>query len=145
MVSAQPNYIRVLGEAYAAQGLGAGRGDALNRLGSLDRAGVPLGLHSDFNMAPIDPFYLAWIAATRLSLSGRVQSPEERLPVAAALRAVTVGAAQVIGMDAQVGSIAPGKRADMIALREDPHSQPAIALKDLPIDGVVFEGRVVGG
>lgn len=145
MVSAQPNYIRVLGEAYAAQGLGAGRGDALNRLGSLDRAGVPLGLHSDFNIAPIDPFYLAWIAATRLSLSGRVQSPEERLPVAAALRAVTVGAAHVIGMDAQVGSIAPGKRADMIALHDDPHTQPAMALKDLPIDGVVFEGRVVRG
>jgi hypothetical protein len=25
---------------------------------------VPLGLHSDFNMAPVDPLYLAWIAAT---------------------------------------------------------------------------------
>lgn len=145
MVSAQPNYIRVLGEAYAAHGLGPDRAMTMNRLGSLERLGVPLGLHSDFNMAPIDPLYLAWIGATRLDLDGRVQAPEERLTLAKALRAVTIEAAQVIGMDAQVGSIAAGKKADFIALDADPHALPAMALQDMPVRGVVFEGRVVSG
>ena len=67
LVSAQPNYIRVLGDAYSKVGLGPDRGAAINRLGSLERKGVPLGLHSDFNMAPIDPLYLAWVAASRVT------------------------------------------------------------------------------
>jgi predicted amidohydrolase YtcJ len=143
MVSAQPNYIRVLGEAYAAHGLGPDRAATINRLGSLEREGVTLGLHSDFNMAPIDPFYLAWIALTRQSPGGAVQAPHERLSMAKALRAITIDAAQVIGWDAQVGSLAAGKRADFIALDDDPHQMAADDLKDLPVRAVAFEGQVV--
>lgn len=140
MVSAQPNYIRVLGQAYARHGLGPDRASTINRLGSLERKGVPLGLHSDFNMAPIDPLYLAWCAATRLSLDGKVQAPAERLSLDKALRAVTIEAAQVIGMDAMVGSIAAGKKADFAVLGADPYKLGAARLRAVPIDGVVFEG-----
>lgn len=141
MVSAQPNYIRVLGDAYGREGLGAGRAEQINRLGSLERLGVPLGLHSDFNMAPIDPFYLAWIAANRMTIEGQVKAPAERLSLDKALRAITIEAAQVIGMDAEVGSIAVGKRADFVGLSHDPHALGAARLREMGITGVVFEGR----
>lgn len=142
MVSAQPNYIRVLGDAYGREGLGPGRAEAINRLGSLEKKGVPLGLHSDFNMAPVDPLYLAWIAANRVTIEGSVKAPEERLTLAKALRAVTIEAAQVIGMDAEVGSIAVGKKADFLALDRDPFAVGAAGLRDLKVMGLVFEGRI---
>lgn len=142
MVSAQPNYIRVLGDAYAAHGLGADRAAVMNRLGSLEAKGVPLGLHSDFNMAPIDPFYLAWIAANRLTLNGNLKAPDERLTLAKALRAITIEAAQVIGMDHLVGSIAPGKMADFAVLDQDPFKAGAAALRKITVEHVIFEGRV---
>ena len=142
MVSAQPNYIRVLGDAYGTHGLGADRAAVMNRLGSLEARGVPLGLHSDFNMAPIDPLYLAWIAANRITIDGRVKAPEERLSLDKALRAITIEAAEVIGMDAKIGSIAPGKRADFAVLDRDPYQAGAAALRDLRVAGVIFEGRV---
>ncbi|HEX4846903.1 MAG TPA: amidohydrolase family protein [Novosphingobium sp.] len=141
MVSAQPNYIRVLGDAYGREGLGPGRAEQINRLGSLERKGVPLGLHSDFNMAPIDPLYLAWIAANRITIEGRTKAPDERLSLDKALRAITIEAAQVIGMDAMVGSLAPGKRADMAVLDRDPYAGGAAGLRDVRVLGVVFEGR----
>ncbi len=141
MVSAQPNYIRVLGEAYSREGLGPGRAEQINRLGSLERKGVPLGLHSDFNMAPVDPLYLAWIAANRIGVGGTVMAPAERLSLDKALRAITIEAAQVIGMDAQVGSIAPGKRADFAVLNRNPHALGAARLREVKVAGVVFEGR----
>lgn len=141
MVSAQPNYIRVLGEAYAAHGLGPDRARAINRLGSLEAKGVPLGLHSDFNMAPIDPLYLAWTAASRTALSGAVLAPAERLSLDKALRAVTIEAAQVIGMDALVGSIAAGKKADFAVLDHDPYEAGVAGLRDIGVAGVVYEGR----
>lgn len=141
MVSAQPNYIRVLGDAYGREGLGPGRAEAINRLGSLERKGVPLGLHSDFNMAPVDPLYLAWIAANRITVEGKIKAPDERLSLDKALRAITIEAAQVIGMDAIVGSLAPGKRADFAVLDRDPYAAGAAGLKDIKVEGVVFEGR----
>ncbi len=141
MVSAQPNYIRVLGDAYAANGLGPDRAAAINRLGSLERKGVPLGLHSDFNMAPIDPLYLAWVAANRVTLAGNIKAPVERLSLDKALRAITIEAAQVIGMDGLVGSIAAGKRADFAVLEADPYVVGAKGLRDIGVTGVIYEGR----
>lgn len=140
MVSAQPNYIRVLGDAYEREGLGPDRAAHMNRLGSLERKGVPLGLHSDFNMAPVDPLYLAWIAANRVTIGGNVKAPNERLSLDKALRAVTIEAAQVIGMDAMVGSIAVGKKADFTVLDRDPYVVGAARLRDLKVRGVIFEG-----
>lgn len=141
MVSAQPNYIRVLGDVYGRTGLGSDRAGAINRLGSLERKGVPLGLHSDFNMAPIDPFYLAWIAANRITIDGNRKAPQEALSLDKALRAITIEAAQVIGMDAMVGSIAPGKKADFAVLDRDPYAAGAAGLNRIGIAGVVFEGE----
>lgn len=143
MVSAQPNYIRVLGGAYADRGFGPDRAALMNRLGSLEREGVPLGLHSDFNMAPIDPFYLAWIAQTREGLDGVRRAPAERLSREKALRSITIEAAQVIGMDDQVGSLAAGKKADFTVLDDDPFDIDTDAMKDLPIVATAFEGKVV--
>lgn len=140
MVSAQPNYIRVLGDAYARHGLGPDRAAHINRLGSLERLGVPLGLHSDFNMAPIDPLYLAWIAANRVTIGGKAKAPEERLSVGKALRAITIDAARVIGMDALVGSISAGKKADFTVLARDPGELGREGLRDAGVLGVVFEG-----
>jgi predicted amidohydrolase YtcJ len=140
-VSAQPNYIRVLGQAYGQKGFGPDRASLMNRLGSLERASVPLGLHSDFNMAPIDPFYLAWIAQTREGIDGVVRGPAERISREKALRAITIEAAQVIGMDDMVGSLAAGKKADFIVLDENPFEIEIDAMKEMPVLATVFEGR----
>lgn len=143
MVSAQPNYIRVLGDAYAQTGLGPDRAAVMNRLGSLESKGVPIGLHSDFNMAPINPLYLAWIACNRITIGGQVKAPAERLSLDKALRAITIDAARVIGMDHMVGSIASGKRADFVALEADPYELGAARLDQARVSGVVFEGEFV--
>ncbi|MEY4270406.1 MAG: hypothetical protein RLZZ58_1622 [Pseudomonadota bacterium] len=142
MVSAQPNYIRVLGDAYAENGLGPDRAAAINRLGSLEAKGVTLGLHSDFNMAPIDPLYLAWIATNRMTINGNIKAPTERISLDKALRAITVEAAQVIGMDAMIGSIASGKKADFTVLDRDPYVVGTARLRDIRVKAVVFEGVV---
>lgn len=142
MVSAQPNYIRVLGDIYGETGLGPDRAATMNRLGSLEAKGVPLGLHSDFNMAPINPLYLAWIACNRITIGGNIKAPAERLSLNGALRAITIDAAKVIGMDHLVGSIVSGKRADFVVLDRDPYLAGPDRLKDVRVQNVIFEGSV---
>ena len=83
-----------------------------------------------------------WIAANRITLGGNLRAPAERLSLDKALRAVTIEAAQVIGMDHMVGSIAAGKKADFAVLDADPFALGAARLHKLKVLRVIFEGMV---
>ena len=139
-VSAQPNYVYVLSDTYAKNGLGYDRASQMVRLGTLERQGTLVALHSDLTMAPADPLFLAWIAANRLNMEGTVMGPNERLSLDKALRAITIEAAHIIGLEDEIGSISAGKKADFAVLEYDPYEVDVTSLKDIPIWGVVFEG-----
>lgn len=141
VVSGQPNYIYVLGDKYAAFGLGTDRAHQMCRFGSLVALGVPLALHSDCAMAPLEPLRLAWIAANRRTIAGTELAPAERLNLDQALRAVTIGAAWILGLEDEVGSIRAGKKADFTVLEKDPYEVGVEGLADIPVWGTVFEGR----
>ncbi len=142
LVSAQPNYVYVLSDKYAERGLGFDRASQISRLGSLEDKNVRLALHSDLTMAPVDPLFLAWIAANRETMEGSTMAPEERLSLDKALRAITIDAAFVLGLEEEIGSITPGKRADFAVLNEDPYEIGTSGLNDISVWGVVFEGQV---
>lgn len=140
-VSAQPNYLYVLSDIYAREGLDPERAHAINRLGSLEEKGVPIALHSDTTMAPVDPLFLAWIAANRENMEGNIVRPNERISLDAALRSITIDAAYAIGQEGSIGSITVGKRADFTVLETDPYQVGAERLRDIEIAGVVFGGE----
>jgi imidazolonepropionase-like amidohydrolase len=63
-----------------------------------------------------------------------------------ALEAATVSAADLLGLSADVGTLEPGKRADLIAVDGDPLADVAV-LKRVPFvmkDGVVFKDERAG-
>lgn len=141
LVSANIYYVYELGEAYWRRSVGHERASQMARLGTAARHGVPIALHSDFTMAPALPLNSAWVAVNRLSESGEVLCPEERIDLDQALRAITIDAAYVLGMEHEIGSIRAGKKADFTVLEADPYEVPVEDLKDIPIWGTVFEGR----
>ncbi len=141
-VSAQPNYLYVLSDKYARHGLGWTRASQMVRLGSLEKKDVPIALHSDLTMAPSAPLFLAWIAANRENMEGDVMASQERISLDKALRAITIDAAYILGLEDEIGSIAPGKKADFAILERDPYRAGADELKDIEVWGVVFEGEV---
>jgi imidazolonepropionase-like amidohydrolase len=57
-----------------------------------------------------------------------------------ALAAITINAAQVIGMADEVGSIRAGKKADFTVLAQDPLAIDPLHLKDIRIVSTVYEG-----
>ena len=78
----------------------------------------------------------------RRTSSGRVLGAEERVSVADALHAVTIGAAFTLKLDAEIGSIECGKRADFAILEEDPLAVDPARLHETPVWGTVVGGRV---
>jgi hypothetical protein len=66
----------------------------------------------------------------------------ERISVAQALHAITLGAAWTLKLDHEIGSIECGKRADFCVLAEDPLAIDPMRLKDIAVWGTVLSGRV---
>ncbi|WP_263997791.1 amidohydrolase [Mycobacterium yunnanensis] len=141
IVSANPYYPVGFADKYAAHGLGAARADVMVRSASVLRRGIPLSFHSDLPMGPADPLTLAWCAVNRITPSGRVAGPEQRVSVHDALRAVTVEAAYSWRMEDDLGSITVGKTATFTVLAEDPYAVEPERLNDIQVLGTVFEGR----
>ncbi|OYY59904.1 MAG: N-ethylammeline chlorohydrolase, partial [Hydrogenophilales bacterium 28-61-11] len=81
----------------------------------LAAAGVNFGFGSDGAASNnrLDLFAEMRLAAL---LAKGVSGDAAALPAAAALRAATLGGAHALNLDSQIGSIAPGKRADMVAV-----------------------------
>jgi predicted amidohydrolase YtcJ len=141
IVSANIYYVYELSDIYSRHGVGHERASQMVRLESLARNGVTFALHSDFTMAPARPLQHAWIATNRINAAGDVLCPDERVSLDHALRAITINAAYVMGMENEIGSICSGKKADFTILEADPYEVPITELRDIPIWGTVFEGK----
>lgn len=141
VVSANPYYHYILSDLYGEAWLGPDRSAQMVRLGSAERMGVPFALHSDAPMAPLEPLTLAWTASNRQTINGNSTGQTQRVSLDAALRAITIDAAWIMGWEDEIGSIRAGKRADFTVLEADPYETGAEGLRDIAIWGTVFEGR----
>jgi len=142
IVSANPYYPVGFADKFGEFGLGPTRADVMVRARSVVDHDIPLSYHSDLPMGPSDPLYLAWCGVNRITPSGRVAGPEQRVSVDQALRAITIEAAYSWRKETELGSIAPGKIANFTVLEADPYAVPPETLKDVPVWGTVFEGRL---
>lgn len=140
--SVNPYYLHALGDDYSIFGLGPERAAQLTRIASMLREGMRVSFHSDFMMAPTEPLTLAWCAANRVTQSGQVLSPTEKISLMQALRGVTIDAAWALHLEDEIGSIAAGKRADFVVLEDDPMQLGADKLREVRVAGTVFEGQV---
>lgn len=136
------NHIYYWGDAHYSQTMGPDRANRMNAAGTARRLGIPFAFHSDAPITPLNPLFTAWCAVQRTTASGRVLGPGERVEVADALRAITLGAAYTLKMDHLIGSIEVGKFADFAVLDDDPTEIPAERLKDVRVWGTVLAGRV---
>ncbi len=136
-----PNHHFYWGDQHYALTVGPERAERMNACATALAAGVPLAIHSDAPVTPLGPLFTAWCAVNRQTSSGRILGRQERISVDDALRIVTLGAAYTLGLDAEIGSIECGKRADFAVLEDDPSAIGAQHLKDVRIWGTVLGGE----
>jgi len=136
------NHLFYWGDIHYAQTLGPERANRMDACATALRTGVPFAIHCDAPVTPIGPLFTAWCAVNRLTASGRTLGEAEKISVADALGAVTLGAAYTLKLDHEIGSIEVGKRADFAVLHDDPLEVAPEALKDVRVWGTVLGGRV---
>lgn len=117
-ISAASHYVRYMGSAIA-EAIGE-KAEHLSPLNSTSNAGMPTTLHSDAPLAPPYPLLAAQAHRLRDTENGSISVPSERLSAAQALRAITLDAAWSLGLEAEIGSIEAGKRADFTIVDRNP-------------------------
>jgi hypothetical protein len=112
--------------AWAAERLGPDRLRGAYAWRSLLATGVVIAGGSDFPVESPNPFYGIHAAVTRRPRTGDDPhwQPEQRMTRDEAVRSFTVWNAYASRQESELGTLEPGKRADLIALSEDVFTCP---------------------
>jgi imidazolonepropionase-like amidohydrolase len=94
-------------------------------------AKVPFAMQSGFE---------GYVPKTRVVLLETGVAVGHGLPADAAMRALTIDAARLLGVDSRIGSLEPGKDADLAMFDGDPFEYTTHCL-GVVIDGVQFVGQ----
>jgi predicted amidohydrolase YtcJ len=115
----------------------------------MQEAGVRMAFGSDCPVASPNPMFGIHAAVTRQTRNGTPAGgwyPEQRLTVAEAVWGFTMGTAVVSGQEAVLGSITPGKLADLVILDRDILALGETAPMEIAqaqVAMTIFDGRIV--
>jgi predicted amidohydrolase YtcJ len=139
--------------------LGSDRWNRMYRFNEIAQSGALVTFSSDvvtaYELHRADPFLGMQIAHTRIdpeypldpAAYRQSMRPEEsaRLPRDLLLTGYTINAARQLRLHDKVGSLKPGKVANLCILADDPFAVPSDQLSAVRIHAVLFEGNVVHG
>ncbi len=134
------NHIFYWGDQHATITVGSPRAEKMDGCATAEREGVKFSIHSDAPITPMGQLHTIWCAVNRLTASGNILGPEERIGVHKALQACTIDAAHQLLMDNEIGSLENGKLADFTVLESDPYEVEPEELKNIQVWGTVVGG-----
>ena len=140
--SSSIGYMYGLGDQYA-DNFGPERSRWLHPHRTMKEMGIVAGGNSDCPVTFYSPFVQIYEAVTRRSSSGRVVGPEEAVGVLDAIRVYTWNGAYLGKDEGLLGSVEPGKLADLIVLDRDILGCPVEEIKDIRVVMTLVGGRVV--
>ena len=102
-------------------------------------------MHSDAPVSPLGSLHKIRVAVARdlWAEPETILAPEERVDVATAIRSVTRNAAWACHSEHEIGSLEPGKLADLVILEDDPRGVEPTALSDIKISETWMDGSRV--
>ena len=131
---------------WAEKRIGPERAKGTYAFRALLDSGAVLAFGSDWDVAPMQPLMGIYAAATRRTLDGKHPNgwvPEQKITVAEAIRAYTMGSAYASFDEKIKGSIEPGKLADMVVVSDDILSIPAVEIEKTRVETTVCDGKVI--
>ncbi len=131
---------------WAEKRIGTERAKTTYAFRSLLDSGATLAFGSDWDVAPMKPILGIYAAATRRTLDGKHPNgwiPEQKITVAEAIHAYTMGSAYASFEEKIKGSIEPGKLADFVVLTDDILNIDPVKIADTKVYMTILGGEVV--
>ncbi|MBL0709665.1 MAG: amidohydrolase [Colwellia sp.] len=105
--------------------------------------GIVISNHSDFNVTPLNPFFIMWSSMARETRSGVILGADQRVDNYTALQALTTGPAYQFFEENRKGMLKKGLLADFVILKNNPLKQDVNHIKDNQVLTTIKEGKVV--
>jgi predicted amidohydrolase YtcJ len=131
------------GDWHRESVLGPQRAENISPTGWVLAEGMMFGSHHDAPVALPDSMRVLSATVTRRTRTGRVLGPEHRVPVATALKALTIWPAWQHFEEDRKGTIEVGKLADLVVLSDNPMTVPEDQLAGLKVLETIKEGQLV--
>ena len=133
------------GEVFHNHVLGHERAERIDPTGSLTKRGVRFSFHSDSPVSPVGPLRYISTGTSRLwqKPPRKVLGKEQRLAVDQAIRAVTLDAAYAMFLEDRVGSLEPGKWADLVILEKNPRTMDGDKIAEIKVLETWLQGERV--
>lgn len=123
--------------------IGPERAARISPLRSAINRGIRFSIHLDTPVTPMRPLQAVWSGVNRVTRSGKVLGPEQRVTPLEALRAVTIDAAWQNFEGDIKGSIEPGKLADFVVLEKNPLTIDPMKIRDIPVVETIVGGKTI--
>ena len=108
---------------------------------------LPIAWHSDYPFLSTNPFVHLYGFVTRIDVNANYTCPapdwlrDDTLTAPEALSIMTIESAYALFREKEVGSLQPGKYADVIVITDNPLTAPANGLKNLSVLATMVGGR----
>ncbi len=136
------NHIFFWGDVHI-ENMGLEISSFLNPIKSAKNLGLKFSNHGDYNVTPLDPFFMLWTSVNRLTRDNKVLGSDERIDVYTALQGLTTGPAWQFFEENRKGMLKEGLLADFVIVENNPLTQDVLDLKNNKVLFTIKEGNVV--
>jgi hypothetical protein len=106
--------------------------------------GIQAGIHGDgVHIAPLNPWLQMYFAITGVNSFGDRVNGDQQITRQEALRLFTRGNSWFLRMEDKIGSIAPGKLADLVVLNKDYFDVTDQEIKQIRSVLTIVDGKIV--
>ena len=142
----QPEFLWWIGDSYAGN-YGPVRDQRLEPLKTLQSRGILWSGGSDYPVTPVPARYGLWASVAR-ETAKRTYGPHpfgmaEAVDIRTAIRSYTAWGSRQMFLESKIGTLEPGKKADIAIWDRDLYSIPADNIRDLKCLMTLFDGQIV--
>ena len=123
--------------------IGPDKAQQISPIKSALKKGIRVTSHTDAPVALPNLMMIMWTTVNRVSRSGTVIGPDERLTPYEALKSITIWGAEQFFEENTKGTLTPGKLADMVVLDKNPLKVDPMTLKDIVVLETIKEGKTI--
>jgi hypothetical protein len=123
--------------------VGPEQANRISPMRSILNTGLHATSHTDAPVALPNLMQVAWATVNRTSRSGAVIGADERVTPYEAMKMVTIWGAEQFGEQANKGSIAVGKRADLVVLSDNPVTMDPTKINQVVVLETIKDGKTV--
>jgi predicted amidohydrolase YtcJ len=142
----QPEFLWWIGDIYAAN-YGPKRDQRLEPFKTLQSRGILWSGGSDYAVTPLAARYGLWASTARQTANGTYGlhpfGMAEAVDIHTALRSYTAWGARQMFLEDKIGTVEPGKKADIAVWDRDLYSVPTDQIKDMKCLLTLLDGQVV--